>query len=420
MKKIAFALGIALGQSLAQAADPISVLFVGNSYTFGRVDPVMSYNAANVRDLTAPMHLVNSTGSNPYEPHPWGGVAGLFKAFTVQAGLNYDVALSARNAASVRGHFLNTNPAGWDMQGNLANTQWGAVVLQGLSDEALPAGRGGNANLPSFAFYANQIENYVHSGISAGPDAAGTQITVTETQLWGSTAACQAGTGNTANTCNNTLRTIKANTRESADTKLYLYQTWARPDMIHPHTATVTNPTTGAITPGSGAATTYYNDNPTLEAMTADLRAGYQLAYDQSRGDGTTGFAGIAPVGQAFLTAVQAGVATRNPYAADALTDGRIDLWWDDSLHASKYGSYLSALTLFGTVTGLDPASLGAGETAAQDLGISASDALLLQQVASYQLGFATAVPEPGTLVLGGLGALVVLGAVRRRHPRQA
>ena len=30
----------------------IPILFVGNSYTFGRVDPVMSYNAANVHDLT--------------------------------------------------------------------------------------------------------------------------------------------------------------------------------------------------------------------------------------------------------------------------------------------------------------------------------------------------------------------------------
>ena len=31
------------GAPYAYAA-PISILFVGNSYTFGRVDPVMSYN----------------------------------------------------------------------------------------------------------------------------------------------------------------------------------------------------------------------------------------------------------------------------------------------------------------------------------------------------------------------------------------
>ncbi|MBL8521953.1 MAG: hypothetical protein JNK75_14950, partial [Betaproteobacteria bacterium] len=50
------------------------VLFVGNSYTFGRIDPVMSYNTANVTDLTQAMWIANSTGSNPDEPHPWGGI----------------------------------------------------------------------------------------------------------------------------------------------------------------------------------------------------------------------------------------------------------------------------------------------------------------------------------------------------------
>src|SRR5207253_1457117 len=74
----------------ALAAEPVVVLFVGNSYTFGRVDPVMSYNAANVQDLTAAFDAVSSTGANPWEPHPWGGVPGIFKQFTVQAGLNYD------------------------------------------------------------------------------------------------------------------------------------------------------------------------------------------------------------------------------------------------------------------------------------------------------------------------------------------
>lgn len=33
-------------------AEPMSALFVGNSHTFGRVDPVMSCDAANMRDLT--------------------------------------------------------------------------------------------------------------------------------------------------------------------------------------------------------------------------------------------------------------------------------------------------------------------------------------------------------------------------------
>ena len=122
-----------------------SYLFVGNSFTFGRVDPVMSYNSANVRDLTAPVPgttFANTTGSNPYEPHPWGGVPGLFEAFASQAGLELDVAISARNAATLQGQYLNSNPAGWDLRGNVASQAWDVVVLQDNSTQPLPSGSG--------------------------------------------------------------------------------------------------------------------------------------------------------------------------------------------------------------------------------------------------------------------------------------
>src|SRR6201995_3711429 len=122
-----------------------SILFVGNSFTFGRVDPVMSYNAGNVRDLTAPTSgpsFTNTTGSNPYEPHPWGGVPGLFEAFASQSGLELDVAISARNAATLQGQYLNSNPAGWDLRGNVASQAWDVVVLQDNSTQALPSGAG--------------------------------------------------------------------------------------------------------------------------------------------------------------------------------------------------------------------------------------------------------------------------------------
>ncbi len=70
----------------------------------------------------------------------------------------------------------------------------------------------------------------------------------------------------------------------------------------------------------------------------------------------------------------------------------KINLWWIDYLHASKYGSYLSALVMFGTLTGINPASFGASEQAAADLGISPGDAVKLQQVAWDQLA-ATGTP---------------------------
>ena len=89
--------------------------------------------------------------------------------------------------------------------------------------------------------------------------------------------------------------------------------------------------------------------------------------------------------------------------------DGLMNLGWLDRTHASKYGSYLSALTLFGSITGLDPLSLGAGELAAADLGIGRDAARMLQRVASEQLHLANAVPEPasGFLLLAGLATLV-------------
>jgi hypothetical protein len=129
---------------------------------------------------------------------------------------------------------------------------------------------------------------------------------------------------------------------------------------------------------------------------------------------GTMGIMGIISVGQGFLTAVQAGFATRNMYAPDALTDNLMDLWFNDGTHASVAGSCLSALTNFGSINGLDPAMFGADERAAADLGLSGREALLLQSMASFQLGFRNNVPEPGRLALVAL-ALLGMAGLRRR-----
>ena len=389
-KSLAAALIAACACTAAPAA-PVSVLFVGNSYTFGRIDPVMSYNAANVDDLTFAMWLANPTGSNAFEPHPWGGVPGIFKQFTVQAGLDYDVSLSTRNAASLRGHYLNSNPAGWDLRGNIASKTWDQVVLQEQSDEPLPKQPGLGSNPAYFNTYANLIEQYVHDG--AAPSYRERDL------IGGTTAACQAETGASSGTCN-TVRNAPANDNASASTRLYLYETWARPNLVNAPFTTVTDPLTGAVSFTSTPAPSFYSS---LEGMTDDLHDAYfGLAASNP------GFAGVAPVGDAFISAVQGGIATRNLYAPDALTDGLIDLWFDDGTHASVFGSYLSALTLFGTLTGVDPASLGASEIAARDLGIDVTSALALQRVASGQLGFTAAVPEAQTwaLMLASLGTL--------------
>jgi hypothetical protein len=453
----------------AAAAEPVSVLFVGNSYTFGRLDPVLSYNAANVRDLTQPQGplVVGSTAATPkfsdvtgtnsygpgminpstgvqgnsYSPHSqtnaWGGVAGIFKQLTVQAGLDYDVALSTRNAATLRGHFLNTaNPTNWDLRANIGSQKWDKMVLQEQSDEALgPQTVNGVAlgsNFPSIRAYVDLIEDWVHTGrpIQAGVMTnnandttyrernmfylGGTTAAGGPGGQYASEAACVAAGGTSSSCSNNALRTIPNNANASAATEIYLQQTWARPNLINsPGTPTIDPATGNASYDTSKPVPSYFGS---LEAMTSDMTGGMLKVADFADDDGSPGIEGIIPVGQAFLAAVQAGLATRDMYAADALTDGLIDLWFNDGTHASVAGSYLSALVNFGSITSLDPAMFGAHEIAARELGLGRRDALALQHIASRALGYANPVPEPGTwaLLLAGLGGLAV--TTRRRR----
>jgi hypothetical protein len=395
MKPLLVILGMLAASSAALAAPP-SVLFVGNSYTFGRLDPVMSYNAANVDDLTRPRpelpppNFTSTAGTNAWEPHPWGGVPGIFKALADEAGFEFDVSISARNAASLRGHFLNTANANWDLRGNIARRKWDFVVVQEQSDAALPPGRGANAALPVFDAYADKIERYVH---------AGDGYTYRERDIFGGTnAACAALTGLSTGSCG-PLRTIPENPNANPGALVFLLQTWARPDMVFPHLATMPNPDYPTVPDGrpivdtsdpafpNGFPDTLYYEAEGLAGMTHDLHAAF---YARAREN--PGFAGVVPVGDAFQRALDEGVAKRDgfygadgTYAAEQPRD-RMNLWWIDDLHASRHGSYLSALVIFGTLTGIDPASFGASERAASDLGISPGDAVRLQRVASSQL----------------------------------
>jgi len=312
---------LALPLSAAAATGtPVSVLFVGNSYTFGRVDPVQSYNAANVRDLTAGFNAISPTGTNSYpigtpgqgwcEPHPWGGVPGVFKKMTDRAGLNYGVSLSTRNAASLRGQFLNTANAAWDLRGNVASQAWNKVVLQEQSDTALPTGKGKNANPAAFNAYADQFGRFIHNGAAQN---------YTETQLYGSLDACKA-TGQTTTQCS-TSRVIPKNNNANANTQVYLEQTWARPDMVEAHKITTPDKTTANGAPmvdtssAGGAATLYYGN---LAGMTTDLHAAF---YGKAASN--PGFSAVVPVGDAFQSAVDQGLAMgssfygANPYLTE-------------------------------------------------------------------------------------------------------
>jgi hypothetical protein len=384
----------------AALAGPTTILFVGNSYTFGRVDPVLSYNVGQVDDMTRPRpdlpdpNFTETGGTRAWEPHPWGGVPAIFKQLADQAGVDFDVSLSTRNAASLRGHFLNTANADWDLRGNIAKRKWDIVVLQEQSDAALPKGRGANANYPQFAAYADKIEKFIHVGAAE---------TYTEramyTAIYGSVANCVAAGGTTSSCGSNVSRTIPANPNKNAAAKVYLMQTWARPDMVFPHLSTVADANYPTVPDGrpivdtsnpafpNGFPDTLYYQQEGLAGMTADLRAAFA-----AKAQANAGFAGVIPVGEAFQRAVDTGIAKADGfYTAEGVysmlvPQDKVNLWWDDYLHASKYGSYLSALVIFGKLTGINPATFGATEKAAADLGIGPGDAVKLQRVAWEQL----------------------------------
>jgi hypothetical protein len=99
------------------AASP-SVLFIGNSFLFGFGSAVRFYRADTVTDL-------NSEGI--------GGVPALFKSFTQQAGLDYDVSLETRGGVGLDFHLENKG-------GVIGGRGWDKVVMHGYStlDAAKP------------------------------------------------------------------------------------------------------------------------------------------------------------------------------------------------------------------------------------------------------------------------------------------
>ena len=67
----------------APAFAATKIIFVGNSFTFGAHSAAMHYETDQVKDLNPPDNLGRTIG----------GVPALFKEFTKEAGLDYDVSL---------------------------------------------------------------------------------------------------------------------------------------------------------------------------------------------------------------------------------------------------------------------------------------------------------------------------------------
>jgi hypothetical protein len=100
-----------LASSLAVSAAGTSVLFIGNSFLFGSGSAVRFYRADTVTDLNN---------------ERIGGVPALFKSFTQQAGLDYDVSLETRGGAGLDFHLANKAAV-------IGKRSWDTVVMHGYS-----------------------------------------------------------------------------------------------------------------------------------------------------------------------------------------------------------------------------------------------------------------------------------------------
>lgn len=121
-------IALALAAALAAQA-PKTILFVGNSFTFGADSDAMTYRKDSVTDL-------NGDGM--------GGVPALFKRFADQAGLRYTVSLETAAGQTLKWHLANKRA--------VFDRPWDTVVLQQYSildpdkpgdvTETIPAARG--------------------------------------------------------------------------------------------------------------------------------------------------------------------------------------------------------------------------------------------------------------------------------------
>jgi hypothetical protein len=267
----------------APSAPPTTVLFIGNSFTFGAGSPVQKWRPEIVTDL-------NHEGI--------GGVPALFKSFTTQAGLDYDVSLETHPGIGLDWHLQNRHDA-------LVSRPWDIVIMHGQSTLDFDA----PGNPAKLVATAKQMADLL--------------------------------------------------TSVNPKVEIHLTATWPRADQTYPDTG-------------------HWHGQP-IGAMARDVRAGYDKAKTTS-----PAIKSVIPVGDAWVRAIDSGVADPNPY--DGITPGQIDLWTKDHYHASAEGYYLEALMAFGDVTGRDPRSLGNGECSAFELGVSVAEVKALQQVAFDQL----------------------------------
>jgi hypothetical protein len=487
------------GHALAQDTN---ILFVGNSYTHGRYQPVLGYlaGAANnpsdgvVHDLLCPslpcstaagsglpveggtqvtptaantpttkggtnygtglvgqLNYLQANASSQYnEVGPYSGVAGLFLEFTKEAGLHYNVSLIAVSSATLQGYVTGTSRSALPL---IANSTYSQVVLQEQTFKPLPTtitvsgqsvptrGAPGtptdtygiiSSSCPSPCTNANTFGSGVRGLVTTidNADAAAGQanaaITLYQTPplaAYGYTSSSLVGPG----TNNNNSNSANNNTSNNPNAPIYGTST--------PSQQTGTN----ANVPGLYAP--YVGDANPIAAMASDLHNayvneanGFNAAYP------TLSHLNVALAGDAWVTAINSGLAQLNPFAANQ-PPGQIDLWDSDpylaccttpiGYHPSQYGDYLDALVLFGQITGVNPETLLAEfdpsntSSAAFAIGVSASIAQELAFAAEATLtadGPTTVTPLPSTwsMLLVGFAGIAFLSRRRTRRSQRS
>ena len=409
---------LAMAVSNGALADPVKILFVGNSYTHGRYTPALNYNAgpgdnvgsALVHDLLCPSlpctgaegvaavvpttanvpgntlaakltYLEANTSHQYTEVGPFGGVAGVFLQFTKEAGLDYDVSLIAVSSATLKGYSNNTGSEAGDLP-LIESAQFSQIIMQDQTFEPLPTSI--TVNDQSVPTRGNPTSFL--SGVTAlinGIDAADltahapyATITLAQTPPLGSYG--------------------------------YLSSNPAQP---------IFGTSTQAQQAGNKAYAPYLGAADPMGAMAGDLHNAYEhVAATYLAGHPGKSVVNVALDGDAWVTAMNWGVAQRNPFLTPE-PFGQVDLWDSDPLlacctvpvgyHPSVYGDYLDALMLFGQVTGINPLwlfdeyqeSQPGRQTAADALGINFLTATELAYIAQETLIAGKPVASPSANV---------------------
>jgi autotransporter-associated beta strand protein len=447
---IAMMPALAESPAMAQtAANPIELLFVGNSFTHGRYPPALNYNAGTaasvgdpsvVHDLLCPSttatgactsgaeavarvtptsantpgatvsqqltYLQANPSSQYTEAGPFAGVAGVFLQFTKEAGLHYDVSLVSVSSATLSGYLANTGTEAGDLP-LIANSKYSQIIMQDQSFRPLPT-------------------TVTVNGVSVPTRGNPTGFRSGVTGLVNAIDAADAAAG----------KSNAAITLEQTQPLASYGYTSSNPNMpIFGSSTPAQNGGNPAYAPYVGAA------NP-IAQMASDLHNAYTSAattYNASNPAGS--HISVAYSGDSWVSAINLGIAVQNPYLTTNPAS-QFSLWDTNPLtaccttpigyHPSAYGASLDALTLFYSITGQDPITLISetnpnsplfASSAANALGITANQAQLLAiaaadtvraggPVSSYELQTGTiwaSLPGSGGLLKDGPGIVTLL-----------